>query len=330
MKNPALEPLARPADVTRPPSWVHAVVPGAVGAAWEKAGDRVRIRGTVGEEAALVSVRIENAGRLATEDFRAATAEAYRTIGRTLAPLGCAHPRRVWNVIPRILEPCGTLPHRYMVFNAGRIEGYRSWLGPAAVRRGVVPTATGVGHRGEAMVIHCLAGTSPSRFVENPRQVPACRYSTRYGPLPPCFARATVLPATTGGRTLALVGGTASVVGEDSRHPRDLEAQTRETLANLAAVVDALRLDPRVDRRGDALSTYGSLRVHFVDEAHRPRLERLIEPAFEPTTEIEWVRADLCRPELLVEIEGVAELDGAAHAPIHPRPERGAKVVTRR
>ena len=33
--------------------------------------------------------------------------------------------------------------------------------------------------------------------VENPRQIPAFRYSKRYGPIPPCFARATRIKTPT-------------------------------------------------------------------------------------------------------------------------------------
>ena len=39
----------------------------------------------------------------------------------------------------------------------------------------------------------------------------AC-HSTRYGPIPPCFSRATI--ATIGTRRLLLIGGTASIVGD--------------------------------------------------------------------------------------------------------------------
>src|SRR5439155_23835599 len=76
----------------------------------------------------------------------------------------------------------------------------------------------------------------PGVAVNNPRQVAPYHYSQRFGPLPPCFARATRLAHPPG---LLLVGGTASVRGEDSVHADDLGNQMGESLLNLAALIGA-------------------------------------------------------------------------------------------
>ena len=101
--------------------------------------------------------------------------------------------------------------------------------------------------------------------VENPRQVSAYHYSRRFGAIPPCFARATLL--TCGGEPLLIVGGTASVVGEESRHIGDLHGQTQETFRNLASVVAAasgrtLREDASPDDIRSLLSSFRELRVY--------------------------------------------------------------------
>lgn len=73
--------------------------------------------------------------------------------------------------------------------------------------------------------------------MENPRQVAAYRYSEEFGPRPPSFARATVVPAAdaaNAGPALLLVGGTAAVVGERSVSDGGVEGQMEETLRNLA------------------------------------------------------------------------------------------------
>jgi hypothetical protein len=41
-----------------------------------------------------------------------------------------------------------------------------------------------------------------------------------------------------------------------------------------------------------------------------PALRRLLQEAFPGATAIDWIQADICRSDLLVEIEGVAELAG--------------------
>ncbi len=100
-------------------------------------------------------------------------------------------------------------------------------------------TASAVGVNGIDLVIHCLAAASPPEPVENPRQRSPWLYSDRYGPLPPCFSRASIAPVA--GRKQLLIGGTASIVGEDSRHLLDTGGQLDETFRNLASVVMTAR-----------------------------------------------------------------------------------------
>jgi enamine deaminase RidA (YjgF/YER057c/UK114 family) len=136
--------------------------------------------------------------------------------------------------------------------------------------------------------------------VENPRQVPAYKYSRRYGPRPPCFARATVLA---GKSPRLLVGGTASVRGEASVHVGDLAAQFQETLENMTAL---LRAAPGA--AADAgLDQFSDVRVYYVRPTDLPPLKKMCDEAFSKA-ELEYIRADLCRQDLLVEIEGVARL----------------------
>jgi chorismate lyase/3-hydroxybenzoate synthase len=144
--------------------------------------------------------------------------------------------------------------------------------------------------------------------VDNPRQIKPYRYSPKYGPLPPCFARATALHRPDG-VPLLLVGGTASIVGEESVHLADLERQTDETLTNLAILVDAAAGEPvreGADRTA-ALARYREIRVYYPDPGQLADLQALLKDAFPAVDRIEWVRADLCRAELRVEVEGVAE-----------------------
>ena len=127
---------------------------------------------------------------------------------------------------------------RYMVFNAGRHDAYSDQCG-------ALGTASAVGIKGSDLSIHCLALEEPGTPVENPRQTPAWQYSARYGPLPPCFSRATIVDLA--GRRTLLIGGTASVVGEDSRHAGEFDAQVEETLLNLEALIrtaDGNRVTP--------------------------------------------------------------------------------------
>src|SRR5258708_39506048 len=160
---------------------------------------------------------------------------------------------------------------RYMVFNAGRFHGYAQWLCASNEFRRLLPTASAVGIISDDLVVYCLASDTRGTPVENPRQKPAYKYSRRYGPMPPCFSRATI--ANVNGQRRLLVGGTASIVGEDSMHLDDVDAQLEETLKNLEALIDAAAERPEA---GTALSRLLDLRVYLATRgprgspAHRP------------------------------------------------------------
>ena len=111
---------------------------------------------------------------------------------RAAAAASGRHPVRFWNFVPGIHADMGDGLDRYMVFNAGRFAAFCDWFGPAATFNRHVPTASAVGiaqrRRSSSTRSATLEAGVP---VENPRQMPAYSYSRRYGPLPPCFARAT-------------------------------------------------------------------------------------------------------------------------------------------
>jgi len=282
-----------------PPLWVHS----ALGASASGARRIGPVDVLASASLALLSTSIASARAMSAAVLRAQVADAYIAVGAALTALG-RQPIRFWNFVPSPGEPMGDGLDRYMVFNSGRYRGYSAWPGAAEAFAATLPTASAVGVRGDDLVIACLASTVRGTPVENPRQTPAWRYSHRYGPQPPCFSRATI--ATVNGRDLLLVGGTASIVGEDSTHHGDVGAQLAETLRNLEAVVDAAtagrggRIAP-LDRLRD-------LRVYLAREADAAQIRATVAERCAHADRIELVIAPLCRPELLVEIEGVAEL----------------------
>lgn len=293
-----------------PPSWVRHLL--GREARWipvlSPTAQGISLEVTRGGGFCFASVRVRNARELDRASLRAATAFAYRRIEAELRVRSAPHPVRLWNHIPGIHEPMGEEQDRYMVFNAGRYEALSAWFGRDTFDTRVA-TASGVGHDGQDLVIHCLAADRAGRAVDNPRQVRPYDYSSKFGPLPPCFARATVLERD-GGAPLLLVGGTASIVGEESVHLGDLERQTDETLTNLAVLVRAATgQDSGAGDRAEALARYREVRVYFPHPPHRETLQVLLAEAFPGVAAIEWVRADLCRPELLVEIEGISGVD---------------------
>lgn len=297
-----------------PPSWTGELF-GQVEPVPVLFSDTVSLDVAAGGGFCLASIRVRDARSLDRDAFQNATVLAYRLLEAELRGRNTLHSVRLWNHIPGIHEPMGDGQDRYMVFNAGRYEALSAWFGGNETFDTRVASASGVGHDGRDLVVHCLASHRPGRAVANPRQTAPYRYSSKYGPLPPCFARATVIePAGHHGEPLVLVGGTASIVGEASVHVGDLARQTDETLANLAVLL--LEAAGKYDPAGGndraeilaILANYSGVRVYYPDPDRLDDLRVLLAGAFPGAGALEWVRADLCRSDLLVEIEGVAKL----------------------
>ncbi len=289
-----------------PGPWVQELV-GSESQSYETNGTVHTI--TNGEFASLVTVRIDRARTLDASQFEQATIEAYRNIRFDLKQLRHSHPVRFWNFLPAIHEPMDANRDRYMVFNSGRFTAFSDWFGGIGHLPERLPAASGVGHDGGELVIHCLAFERPGDAIENPRQIPAFRYSARYGPRPPCFARATVAQDPRDDGLLLLVAGTASIRGEQTIHPTDLQGQLDETITNLRALLAVAEGSvPSND-----LKSFSDVRVYFLREQDASAIEKMTRETFGPATRVQMCRADICRADLLVEIEGVAQLQRRSH-----------------
>jgi chorismate lyase/3-hydroxybenzoate synthase len=263
------------------------------------------------ERFTLVTARVADVPDLSPAEFEEQTFAAYVSIAEQLAAGAHRCPVRFWNHVPFITDPADAGRDNYMVFNAGRFRAFSDWYGGPARFEREVATASATGHWGRDLVVHCLTTDSAGTAVNNPRQVAPYHYSQRFGPLPPCFARATRVTAAGQSDDLLLVGGTASVRGEDSVHVDDLPNQCRETYVNLAALVCAAvgkRLTPSV-KLPRVLSTFRDLRVYYPDRAREREIEKSVRESFPNLRRLEMLHADLCRSELLVEIEGAADLN---------------------
>lgn len=300
------------AETLAPPTWARQLVTGARRPIYADCSSGLESSVTSGPRGTLVSVRLRDAASAPADVLEARTVETYQLIRAAVASSENRWPVRVWNFIPHIHQPLDAERDRYMVFNTGRFKAYCDWFGGRENFPGRVPTASGVGHRGTDLAIHCLAVDRPGTSIENPRQVPAFGYSRRYGPQPPCFARGTLLPTGADRSHALLIGGTASIRGEQSMYVESLEQQTDETLANLASLIRAAAEQAGTTLAEDdesALATMRSMRVYHPRESDRDWIASTVSRRFPNAAvaaEIEFHRADLCRAELLIEIEGVA------------------------
>jgi chorismate lyase/3-hydroxybenzoate synthase len=220
-------------------------------------------------------------------------AEAARHVYATLAQWSrrraTTHLLRIWNYLDAINDGEGDA-ERYSLFCAGRAAGMDGALGdyPAA-------TAIGVRDGRRVLQVYALAARVPGHAVENPRQLNAWRYPRQYGPAAPGFARAMRAPSTS---PQLYISGTAAIVGHTSHHPEDLAAQLNETLANLDSLLDAA---------GSMLSlgAMSPLKVYVRHASDVQAVRELLRARLGDKVPLVLLQGDVCRRELLLEIEGV-------------------------
>ncbi len=100
-----------------------------------------------------------------------------------------------------------------------------------------------------------------------------------------------------GDRAHVFISGTASIDPKgNTLHVGDLEGQTRRAFANVAALLDDA---------GARVSDIAQLLVYLRDPADRPFVERYLQQ-FHPDTPAFILRAPVCRPSWLVEVECIA------------------------
>lgn len=286
-----------------PPAWVDTLL-GATPVVTHAGTPDLPVEVRTGDHFTHVAITLTEADGLPPAVLHDRVRDAYLAVAATLNAQQ-RHPVRFWNFVPRIHTPSGEGLDRYMVFNGGRFAACEHWHGSPNAFDHTLASASGVGVLGTALALHCLAADFAGEPVENPRQVPAYKYSRRYGPRPPCFARATRLLMPVHEAWWLLVAGTASIRGEETMHVGDIDRQTVETLDNLDALLAAAEA-----RRGTdtARPRFTSLRVYLVRPDDLAIVRQRIEERYGHITDVEYAQAELCRSDLLVEIEGVAEL----------------------
>ena len=259
------------------------------GVVWRRAGDV--LYGVIEMNEALF---VGESGR---SPLQAASEEAYRCLFRLLEAQELPHLWRVWNYLADINGESDGL-ERYRQFNIGRQDAFLEFSRGAT---GNVPAACALGLAGGPLSIAFMAGGTPAVPVENPRQVSAYNYPAEYGPRSPTFSRAALVYPP--GREILFISGTASIVGHQTVHPGDVVAQCRESLANVAAVVEQAN---RLARTGAYALGEMSYRVYVRETASQPIVAATLTPLLGAATDIVYVEADICRHDLLLEIEATA------------------------
>ncbi len=221
----------------------------------------------------------------------------YQRILREISQKGYAHLVRMWNYFPAI-NAKENGQERYQCFCMGRHQAFAEHQEEF---QATLPAASAVGTRSGDIHVYFLAGKTKGVHVENPRQISAYHYPKLYGPRSPSFARGTVY--TLKDQVYFFAAGTASIVGHATQHLNDPVGQTVETLSNLDALVHHAKKEHQ-DVLGPDLSL-SLLKVYIRNSQETDSVRTIVEDHVGKDVATLYLQGDMCRKDLLVEIEAI-------------------------
>ena len=201
---------------------------------------------------------------------------------------------RQWNYVERITDFSGA-DQNYQILNNVRSAFYAK-----AEWANGYPAATGIGANLGGILVDVDAAVFKksdcfAKAIDNPLQVAAHAYSdsvleeaTKLKTTPK-FERAKAMHF--GSHTFIYISGTAAIRGEESLQGVGIAEQLRITMENIAVLIKDCPLR--------------MLRVYLKEEEFYVEAKRLMD-AYKLDIPIIYMWTDVCRDELLIEIEGMA------------------------
>lgn len=245
-----------------------------------------------------------------SESVRRQSQEVFAKLDALLSAYGFAVDDivRQWNYIGNIVS-CRDGKQNYQEFNDARSLYYAKgeW------KRGY-PAATGIGAAGNCIIVGGIAfkrakgegeGVYP---IDNPLQIAAHVYSKKVliddaenaMKSTPKFERAKLIESERG--ACCFVSGTAAIRGEESMDASSAKLQTIKTLENIEYLVSKENL-VRFGCKPYDLNLV-KLQVFIKNKEDYNEVKAVVEERY-PHVQTIYTIADVCRSELLVEIEGI-------------------------
>jgi len=220
---------------------------------------------------------------------------------------------RQWNFIESILQISqnGAGPKQnYQIFNDVRTDFYNT----SNYKNGY-PAATGIGMNSGGVILEFIAVTDSEANliipIKNPQQIDAHQYTEKVLvgansdiKATPKFERAKVLATENGDKIF--ISGTAAILGENTIKDNSVETQTEITIDNIDALISSQNMNTHgITVDGETVKEY--IRVYVKDEKEIPKVKEVCENKWGNIQAL-YLVSDICRDDLLVEIEGVGKI----------------------
>ena len=215
---------------------------------------------------------------------------------------------RQWNYLEDILGFDGE-EQRYQEFNNVRSNAY----GKAFEQSGY-PAATGIGMSHGGVIIEYVAIKSKEVYtqpIENPDQISAHQYTEEVLVGEACnlkttpkFERARYFRYRN--KKMLFISGTASIIGELTVGVSDAAKQTEVTIQNMQRLYSDEVLAALPDNASKP--KFGHARVYVKNRKDYVGIHKVVKEKFGELPVV-YILADICRDDLLVEIEGKVILE---------------------
>ncbi len=224
---------------------------------------------------------------------------------------------RQWNYVEDIVgfdSLCEDKVQNYQVLNEIRSKYYSR----VTFTNGY-PAATGIGMNAGGIILEFYACHTHEKEkiipVRNPRQKDAYEYSQEVlignalnineSKSAPKFERAKYIAVKN--NRLIFVSGTASIQGEKTVGINDVVTQTKTTIDNIHNLISAENLKNNGILNNYNSIKFSSVRVYVKNPCDINIIRHICNKSFSDV-QVNYLIADICRDNLLVEIEGIAEL----------------------
>lgn len=240
--------------------------------------------------------------------------DAFSQLLTTFLKLGIGFNQivRQWNYVEQIFgfeQIDSRLRQNYQLFNEARGEYYSRYRTVSDF-----PAATGIGIGFNGVTIECTAVTSDENLktiaIYNPKQLNSYKYGQAVlkgepqknttGNKPPQFERARLM--INGQTSRLFISGTASIVGQETIGLNDVEKQTHVTIENIELLASETNIRSHYPELTVFPDKYAYVRVYVKNEEDIPSVKVICQKHFGEVP-MTFVKADICREDLLVEIE---------------------------
>ena len=198
---------------------------------------------------------------------------------------------KIWHYLPELLKLYPDNKTNYSLLCEAREKVYKDFY-----KNSDFPAATVIGIEGSKILIYFLAVSCETyKVVENKRQVSSYDYPQNIFSEKPMFSRAVIFSFKNHTQKKIIISGTASIKGYQSVHKSDVIKQLDEALENYKTFAKLESNPSNICRV--YLTKYQMKNFSIVTK----KLEN-----FFGSNQYILLQGDICRNELLVEIEGIS------------------------